>query len=201
MHIAMTSANLYQQLIDLPETLTGGLLDGRLHTRPSLTGPQHCAKMALSYRLFEAFRIGGGGQGGWRILPAVEIHFELDAEVAVPDLAGWRRERMPALPEGHRIEVVPDWVCEILTPATAAKDRDIKMPLYLRRGVHHAWLIDPDAQTLDTFEAGEGGAWRQVGRTTGDDQVSLSMWVLADDCGLVANNVGPVADNVGPRPG
>jgi Uma2 family endonuclease len=80
---------------------------------------------------------------------------------------------MPELPGDQRFEVVPDWVCEILTPATATKDRDIKMPLYLRRGVRHAWLVDPDAQTLEAFEAGEG-TWRQVGRATGDDQVSLS---------------------------
>jgi len=163
---------LYQQLIDLPETLVGEILDGRLHTQPSLTGPQHCAKMALAYRLFEAFGSRRGGQGEWRILPAIEIHFVRDAEVAVPDLAGWRRERMPELPEGHRIEVMPDWVCEILTPATAAKDRDIKMPLYLRRGIRYAWLVDPDARALEAFEAGEG-TWRQVGRVVGAGRVSL----------------------------
>jgi len=163
---------LYQQIIDLPETLTGELLDGRLYTQPSLTGPQHGAKMALNYRLFDAFVRRRGDPEGWRILPAIEIHFERDAEVAVPDLAGWHRDRMPALSEDHRVEVVPDWVCEILAPATAAKDRDIKMPLYLRRGVRHAWLVDPEAQTLEAFEAGEG-AWRQVGRAVGDGLVSL----------------------------
>jgi len=169
----MTSAtNLYQQIIDLPETLTGELLDGRLYTQPSLTGPQHCAKMALNSRLYEAFSSRRGGQGGWRILPAIELHFVRDAEVVVPDLAGWHRDRMPALSEDHRVEVVPDWVCEILAPATAAKDRDIKMPLYLRRGVGHAWLVDPEAQILEAFEAGEG-AWRQVGHATGDDRVSF----------------------------
>ncbi|MEZ5579520.1 MAG: Uma2 family endonuclease [Candidatus Competibacteraceae bacterium] len=60
----------------------------------------------------------------------------------VPDLAGWRRERMPRLPHDHRIEVVPDWVCEILSPSTAKTDRVIKMPVYARHGVPYLWLVD-----------------------------------------------------------
>jgi Uma2 family endonuclease len=73
----------------------------------------------------------------------------VDTEVDVPDIAGWRRERMPRLPEGHRFTVVPDWVCEVLSPATKSKDREIKMPIYARYGVADAWLLDPHAHPGD----------------------------------------------------
>jgi hypothetical protein len=72
--------------------------------------------------------------GEWWILVEPELHFVRDIEVVVPDIAGWRRERMPSLPDGHRIEVVPDWVCEVLSPSTESKDREIKMPIYTHYG-------------------------------------------------------------------
>jgi len=88
----------------------------------------------------------------------------------VPDLAGWRRERVPYLPEDHRIEVVPDWICEILSLSTASKDREIKMPLYARYGVQYAWLIDPVARTLEAYRL-DAGAWLEIDRFTDADQV------------------------------
>ncbi len=75
----------------------------------------------------------------------------------VPDLAGWRRERMARPSSGHRVTVVPDWVCEILSPSTESKDRVIKMPIYARFGVVHAWLVDPLKRTLDAYTLPDGG--------------------------------------------
>jgi Uma2 family endonuclease len=63
----------------------------------------------------------------------------VDVEVDVPDIAGWRRERMPQLPDGHRVTVVPDWACEVLSPSMQSKDREIELPIYARFGVAHAW--------------------------------------------------------------
>jgi Uma2 family endonuclease len=102
----------------------------------------------------------GPAVGGFWIEP--EIHFIRDTEVLVPDLAGWRRERMPRLPNDHRIEVVPDWVCEILSPSTARKDRMTKMPVYARYGVAYLWLVDPLARTLEAFTLREG-RWTVIG--------------------------------------
>ena len=102
-----------------------------------------------------------------------EIHFVRDVEVAVPDLAGWKRERMPNPPEGHRVEVVPDWVCEILSPSTASKDREIKMPIYAHYGVAYTWLVDPLARTLEAYEL-RGGMWAELGRFAGADQVAVA---------------------------
>jgi Uma2 family endonuclease len=119
------------------------------------------------------FQKGRGGPGGWWIVDEPEVHFVRDVEVAVPDLAGWRRSRMPRVPRDHRFEQVPDWVCEILSPSTASKDRDIKMPLYAHYGVAHAWLIDPVVRTLEAY-ALRDGAWVGIGRFADDDQVSVA---------------------------
>ena len=116
---------------------------------------------------------GRGGPGAWWILDEPELHFVRDAEVAVPDLAGWRRAGMPEMPEkDHRFEIVPDWVCEVLSPSTRSKDREIKMPLYAKRGVRHAWLLDPRVRTLEAF-ALEGSKWAPVAALGADNTVAL----------------------------
>ncbi|MGH8524967.1 MAG: Uma2 family endonuclease, partial [Gammaproteobacteria bacterium] len=98
-----------------------------------------------------------GGPGGWWILDEPELH--LGRDILVPDLAGWRRERMPALPETAYFEISPDWVCEVLSPSTAQMDRVDKLGIYATHGIAHAWLIDLDAKTLEVFSLQEGH-WR-----------------------------------------
>ena len=139
-----------------PENLTGEIINGELHTQPRPAGRHGEAGSVLGMHIGSPFRLGNGGPGGWWILDEPEIHFVRDTVVVVPDLAGWRRERMPNIPEGHRFEVVPDWVCEILSPSTGKKDRAKKLPLYARYGVAHAWLVDPLAQTLEALSWHEG---------------------------------------------
>jgi Uma2 family endonuclease len=118
------------------------------------------------------FDRGKGGPGGWWILVEPEIHFVRDTEVCVPDLAGWRRTRMSGIPRDQRFEVVPDWVCEILSPSTESKDRQIKMPVYARYGVGFAWLIDPLKQCLEAF-ALEQGEWKPVGCWRGGEEAAV----------------------------
>jgi Uma2 family endonuclease len=160
---------LYQQLEALPEGLTGEILNGQLHTQPRPTGPHAHAATGLAIDIGSAYERGRGGPGGWWIIVEPEVHFVRDTEVAVPDLAGWRRERMPRIPQGHRFEVVPDWVCEILSPSTASKDREIKMPLYARYDVAYLWLVDPQRRALEAY-ALKQGQWQQI-TTASDDQV------------------------------
>lgn len=150
------SPSPYERLCALPENLTGEILGGRLHTQPRPSGRHGLAEAALNVRIGGPFGLGDN-PGGWWILPEPEVHFLRDREVAVPDLAGWRRERLPNLPDDHRFEVVPDWVCEILSPGTQQKDRAVKLPLYARYGVPYAWLVDPLARTLEVYERREGG--------------------------------------------
>jgi len=111
---------------------------------------------------------GGGGPGGWWILPEPELH--LSGQTMVPDIAGWRRERMPQIPDEAFVSVVPDWVCEILSPSNARLDRKEKMPAYAALGVKHLWLVDQKDKTLVTH-AQENGSWKIVGAFVENDQV------------------------------
>lgn len=163
---------LYDELVMLPERLTGEILNGQLHAQPRPAGPHGLAESSLGAELLIPFQKGRGGPGGWWIIIEPEIHFIRDIEVAVPDIAGWKRTRMPEIPEGHRFEIVPDWVCEVLSPSTASKDREIKMPIYAHYGVPYAWIIDPIKKTLEVFEL-KSGQWEDTGRFEGDAKISV----------------------------
>jgi len=165
--------SLYDQLMELPETLTGEILNCQLHTQPRPSGPHALAGSSLGYELFGPFQKGRGGPGGWWIIDEPEIHFIQDIEVTVPDLAGWKRERMSVIPRGHRFEVVPDWICEIVSPSTESKDREIKMPLYGRYGVQYAWVIDPISRTLEAFKL-VNGHWTKLADFSGEDLVAIA---------------------------
>jgi Uma2 family endonuclease len=107
-----------------------------------------CAS-ALGALLGGAFQFGRGGPGGWWILDEPELH--LGADVLVPDLAGWRRERLPVVPNAAAMDLPPDWVCEILSPTTERMDGAKKLAIYAREAVGHAWLINPIARTLEAL--------------------------------------------------
>lgn len=167
---------LYDQLEALPEHLRGEIVGGRLYVHPR-PAPRHLhATAALDRTIGRAYGDADGYPGGWRIYLEPEIHFLRKVEVDVPDLAGWRRERMPTLPTTAFFETVPDWVCEVLSPGTGTYDRTIKMPIYARFGVAHAWLVDPDARTLEAF-ALEAGGWAPFGVFRGTRTVSLPPFV------------------------
>jgi Uma2 family endonuclease len=162
---------LYEQLEGLPEGLTGEILNGQLHTQPRPAGPHARAESELNVDIGSSY--GRGRPGGWWILVEPEMHFVRDREVVVPDLAGWRKERMPQIPDGHRFEVVPDWICEVLSPSTASKDREIKMPLYAHYGVAYAWLVDPTHQSLEAFGL-DAGEWRLLAEASGNGIVAVA---------------------------
>ena len=166
------AGDLYAELEALPENLTGEIINGRLYAQPRPTTPHALVESGLAMDIGGAYHRGRGGPGGWWILVEPEIHFIRDTEVLVPDLAGWRRERMPRLPNDQRIEVVPDWVCEILSPSTARKDRMTKMPVYARYGVTYLWLVDPLAHTLEAFALREG-RWTVIGQFQEQEIVSV----------------------------
>jgi Uma2 family endonuclease len=178
---AVLKPSPYEQLLALPAHVTGEILDGELHTMPRPSGRHGLAERGLSIDLGNPFDFGRGGPGGWWIMQEPEVHFIRDVEVAVPDLAGWRRERMPAVPEDHRFEVVPDWVCEILSPSTQQKDRAKKMPLYARHGVAHAWLVDPAAKLLEAYTLTKGG-WLLIATLKDDDAVEVPPFDAVSFC-------------------
>lgn len=154
--------SLYEALAALPEGVVGELLNGQLYTQPRPSGRHALVTSNLGADLINPFSRGRGGPGGWWIIDEPEIHFVRNTEVLVPDIAGWRRERMSGPPDDQRFEVTPDWICEVLSPSTAGKDRELKMPLYARYGVRYAWVIDPRERRLEAF-ALERGEWNVIG--------------------------------------
>ena len=179
------SYDVYAQIEALPEKLTGELINGQLYVQPRPAGPHAVAGASLLADIHQPYHRGRGGPGGWWILVEPEIHFIRDVEVLVPDLAGGRRERMPQPPRDHRFQVVPDWVCEILSPSTARKDRAVKMPVYVRYKVPYLWLVDPRGWTLETF-TWQNGHWMVTGqfqnqefvRVAPFDEVALELGAL-----------------------
>jgi Uma2 family endonuclease len=165
--------DLYEQLLALPEGLTGEIINGQLRAHPRPRWGHALAASRLGADLEAPYGRGRGGPGGWWIIDEPEVHLALDREVVVPDLAGWRREHMPSPPEGHKIEVVPDWICEVLSPATKSSDREEKMPLYARYGVAYAWLVDPKARTLEAYHLVED-RWGPLGLYRDDDRVAVA---------------------------
>lgn len=147
----------YQDIVELPEHLVGQILDGELVVQPRPSGEHGMAAMGLAGALVGPFHVNP--DGGWWLLPEPECHLAND--VLVPDLAGWRRKRLPG-PFGPYFTVAPDWVCEILSPSTAQVDRIRKMRIYAREGVGHVWLVDPAARTLEAFSL-QGKAWTRLG--------------------------------------
>jgi len=137
----------YDDLLKLPENVVGEIIDGELYSSPR-PAPRHArTESALHSRLFSAYDDGNNGPGGWWILIEPELH--LRADVLVPDIAGWRRERLPNLPETAWFEIAPDWICEVLSPSTGRLDLTKKLPIYARENVSFAWLVDPLQKTVE----------------------------------------------------
>lgn len=158
----------YEDLAALPEEMLGQLIAGELIASPRPALRHVRAASVLGTDIGGPFDRGRGGPGGWWIFDEPELH--LGADVLVPDLAGWRRERTPAAPSGAFTDVVPDWVCEVTSPSTAGIDRVRKLPVYARAGVGHAWIVDPVGRSLEVFRL-ETGGWKLVGSFGGDDRV------------------------------
>ncbi len=146
----------------VPDEMVAEILDGELYTFPRPARPHTRTASRLGRRL-GPFDDDPGEPGGWVILDEPELHLGPRPDKVVPDLAGWRRERMPdALgPEDApaHYDIAPDWVCEVISPRTERVDRGKKMRIYRREGVRHAWLINPVAQTLEVYRLDDGRFW------------------------------------------
>jgi Uma2 family endonuclease len=146
----------YADILALPENVVGEIIYGALYTHPR-PAPRHgLASSALGVEIGAPFQFGRGGPGGWYFIDEPELH--LGAEIVAPDIAGWRRERLPRLPDTAYIETPPDWICEVLSPSTQRIDRTVKLQVYAEFKVGHCWYVDPLARTLEVF-ALQGDKW------------------------------------------
>ncbi|NOY92806.1 MAG: Uma2 family endonuclease [Deltaproteobacteria bacterium] len=158
----------YEDVLAAPAHRVAELVAGELITQPRPAPAHAFAGMGLSVQLGGRYGAGGEGPGGWLILFEPELH--LGPHVLVPDVAAWRSERMPHLPESAYFELAPDFCCEILSPSTARLDRVQKMPIYAEHDVSYVWLVDPAVQTLEVF-ALDGETYRFVSSHSEDDMV------------------------------
>lgn len=167
----------YEDYLALPEGTKAELIDGVIYMTPQPRGRHVRAASYLGARLLVSFgaraETSAEGPGGWWIFDEPECHLATDRRVVVPDIAGWRRERMPSPPDdSHKFLVVPDWVCEVLSPSTAGRDTIVKMPKYREAGVAWAWIVDPVERHIDVYKA-DGDEWREVARADGNATVRL----------------------------
>ncbi len=160
----------FQDVLDTPPHLVAEIVDGTLyvHSRPTLLHAQVGSELGMI--IGPPFHRGNGGPGGWLILDEPKVH--LGDDFVVPDLAGWRRERLPKAQPVAYTELVPDWICEILSPSTRKFDREVKQVIYARAGVKHMWMIDPEACSLEAF-ALSGADWKLIDKLFDNVPVSL----------------------------
>jgi Uma2 family endonuclease len=156
----------YADVLGAPEHRVAEILDGELFTTPRPAAPHAHTASRLSMVLGGPFDEGRGGPGGWILLFEPELHLRED--IVVPDLAGWRRERLPSVPDVPYLTLAPDWICEILSPSTERVDRLRKLRIYAREGVAHVWLVNPVQRTLEVLRLREG-SWIMAG-AHGDDE-------------------------------
>ena len=156
----------YDDLRDVPDHFVAEMFDGDLYVSPRPALPHANAAGSLFAEIHRSFH--HKSSGGWVILFEPELHFGSD--VLVPDLAGWRRARLPNVPAAAYLTLAPDWICEVLSTSTEALDRGKKLQIYAREGVAHAWLLDPLAHTLEVMSL-EVGRWAQLGRYEGEPKV------------------------------
>ena len=160
----------YQDVLDAPPHKVAEVIEGTLYLNPRPASRHARASSVLGGSIGTPYDYGRSGPGGWWIIDEPELH--LGDDILVPDLAGWRRERMPEYPDVAYFTLVPDWVCEVLSPSTRAVDQGPKRAIYAREGVAWLWFIDPDVHTLEAFELRDG-QWVLLETLTGNDPVSL----------------------------
>ena len=171
-------------LAALPGDVAAEVIGGEIVEKAAPAAPHGLAQANLTADLVGGYGRRTGGPGGWWILTEVEIEIETH-EVYRPDLSGWKRERLPELPKRRPVRVLPDWVCEILSPSNARNDLVTKLRTYHRAGVRHYWIVDPEQATLTVHRWQAEGYLVALAATAGET-------VRAEPFAEIELNVGRV---------
>jgi Uma2 family endonuclease len=173
----MKTEATYEDLLRLPDNVIGELIGGELYVSPRPSGPHTLFASTLGMLIGSKYHLGINGPGGWWILDEPELH--LGSDHLVPDLAGWRRERMPELPKGHRFTIAPDWICETLSTSNAVYDRRKKLPIYAGHGIPWAWIADPIHRTVEVLQL-VNQRWTLLGTYDENDAFAAEPFPLAE---------------------
>jgi Uma2 family endonuclease len=158
--------DLYAEIQAMPEGVTGEILEpGVIHKTMGRPGRPHRYSAKQALMALRRFDVDQGGAGWWI---EVECEVRFGPRMLDPDLAGWRLERVPELPEDNPIAILPDWTCEILSPSTARTDRTVKLPRYAKEGVSWIWLVDPFLHTIEVYASEKGRAYLAMTAEAGD---------------------------------
>jgi Uma2 family endonuclease len=188
----------YADVLAAPEHMVAEVLDGELFLSPRPALRHARAEIQLGSLLVPPFYNGRGGPGGWIILAEPELH--LIDDILVPDLAGWRIDRLPRLSTDAHCKVVPDWVCEVLSPSTKRLDRIRKLPLYGKHGVAHIWMINPDERSLETYSLFRE-RWQLGDIASDEERVRVAPFEAIElELGLLWETAGPAATDPAPTP-
>ncbi len=167
---AATKRATYADVLASPPNVVAEVVRGVLYQSPRPATPHALAASAVGEELGPPFKRGRGGPGGWMILDEPEVH--LGEHIVVPDLGGWRRERMPETPHAAFIELTPDWLCEVSSPGTRALDRGDKLEVYAEFGVRHIWLVEPLDRFVEVLRL-DGVTYRIAQHASDDARVRL----------------------------
>lgn len=166
----------YQDVLDAPEHLIAEVLNGELHLRPRPVIAHQGASSELGADLVTT--VGRRGPpDGWVILDEPELHLgpANDVDILVPDLAGWRKTRLPSRPATAFISLAPDWICEVLSPGTEVRDRTLKLQIYAREGVSHLWFVSVETRHIEVYRLDhETRLWTLLGTAHGDARVRFA---------------------------
>jgi len=161
----------YEDVLAAPAHMVAEVLNGEVVLSPRPAYRHANATSAILAGVFPyARRSGDDGPSGWWILVEPELHF--GRQIMVPDLAGWRRERLPEIPDVAYLDIAPDWVCEVASPSTRRIDRMVKSGLYLEHGVAWMWLVTPTEELVEVFRAHEG-QWLLAATAVGPEPARL----------------------------
>jgi Uma2 family endonuclease len=192
----------YQDVLDAPRHQVAEIIGGELRLSPRPAGPHASVASTLGAELITPFKLGRNGPGGWIILFEPELH--LGDDIVVPDLAGWRRERMPVVDDVAYFTLAPDWLCEVLSRSTEKADRADKLAIYAAAGVRHVWLVHPIRRTLEVMRLHEG-KWLTLAVHRDDqrvrvepfDAIELELGGLWADLSTLPDRVSEAAEAYG----
>jgi Uma2 family endonuclease len=165
---ALKEKTAYEKWLQLPENVVGEIVMGELHVNPRPAPKHGNAASSLLMEIAPFHKGRNGSPGGWLIMIEPEIHIENN--ITVPDIAGWKRTRMPVVPEEAFFSLAPDWICEVLSPSTAVWDRVNKMPLYAKQEVRHFWIIDPILKTMEVYQ-NDHLSWKLICTYANDNKI------------------------------